>query len=113
MAAGEGIERRELLRRGALASGTVAALWTLPRVVEQEYGDPIPIPPGARSVEAGLTAFTAKWQAAGPIVRLTRFGPFLSDKVFNCRVAGSARAYILRLGTAGGELTPGIDPFRH
>src|SRR5207248_8345450 len=37
----------------------------------------------------------------------------LSDKVFNCRVAGTERAYILRLGTAGAVLAPGIDPDRH
>ena len=93
MSAADGIERRELLRRSALAGGTVAALWALPRVVQDAYGAPIEIPRGARSVEAGLATFTARWQAAGPIVRLTRFGPFLSDKVFNCRVAGSERAY--------------------
>ena len=109
----EGLRRRELLQRSAAASGAVASLWAVPRLVREAYGDPIPIPPAARSVEGGLAAFAARWQGAGPVVRVTRFGPYLSDKVFNCRVAGTERAYVLRLGTAGGELTPGIDPFRH
>src|SRR5438067_802304 len=109
----QGLERRELFKRGALASGAFASLWALPRVVREAYGDPIPIPPEARSVEAGLAAFVAKWQGAGPVIKLTRFGPYLSDKVFNCHVAGTPRAYTLRLGTAGGEVAPGIDPYRH
>jgi 2-methylcitrate dehydratase PrpD len=71
------------------------------------------VPNAARSVEGGLTLFAAKWETFGPVVRLTRFGPFLSDKLFNCRVAGQPRNYVLRLGTAGATLSPGLDPFRH
>jgi 2-methylcitrate dehydratase PrpD len=108
-----GLPRREFLRRGAITGGALAGLGALPVLVREAYGDPIPVPPGARSVEAGLTAFVTRWEAAGPAVRLTRFGPFLSDKIFNCRVAGTPRSYILRLGTAGATLNPGIDPFRH
>ena len=99
MSTADGLARRELFKRGAVAGGAFAGLWALPRVVGDAYGDPIPIPPGARSVEAGLAAFAAKWELAGPIVRLTRFGPYLSDKIFNCRVAGTPRAYTLRLGS--------------
>jgi 2-methylcitrate dehydratase PrpD len=47
------------------------------------------------------------------VLALTRFAPFICDKVFNCHVADQARSYVLRLGTAGAALTPGIDPYRH
>lgn len=107
------LRRRELLVRGAAASGALAGLAALPATVREAYGEPIPVPEGARSVEGGLTAFTTRWEIAGPAVRLTRFGPFLSDKIFNCRVADQPRSYVLRLGTAGATLTPGVDPFRH
>ena len=79
--------RREFLAGGAAVGGAVAGLWALPHVVREAYGAPIQAPAGARSFEAGLSAFAAKWEAAGPAVRLTRFGPFLSDKIFNCRIA--------------------------
>jgi 2-methylcitrate dehydratase PrpD len=110
---GEGLVRRDFLKAGAAAGGAVAGLWALPHVVREAYGAPIPVPEGARNVEAGLHAFAAKWEVAGPAVRLTRFGPFLSDKIFNCRVADTPRAYVLRLGTAGATVSAGIDPFRH
>jgi 2-methylcitrate dehydratase PrpD len=111
--AGNGLRRREFLERSALTGGAVAGLWALPGVVREAYGEPLPVPREARSVEAGLALFVARWEAAGPAVRLTRFGQFLSDKVFNCRVADQPRSYVLRLGTAGAALSPGIDPFRH
>src|SRR5947207_1984426 len=60
MEAGQGLERRELFRRGAVAGGAFASLWALPKLVKDAYGDPIPIPPEARSVEAGLTAVVAR-----------------------------------------------------
>jgi 2-methylcitrate dehydratase PrpD len=109
----DGLVRRDFLKAGAAVGGAVAGLWALPQVARQAYGDPIPVPESARNVEAGLNAFAAKWEAAGPAVRLTRFGPFLSDKIFNCRVADQPRSYILRLGTVGATVTPGFDPFRH
>jgi 2-methylcitrate dehydratase PrpD len=108
-----GLRRRELLARGAAAGGALAGLAALPLTVRETYGAPIPVPGGARSVEGGLARFAAFWEFAGPAVRLTRFGPFLSDKIFNCRVADQPRSYVLRLGTAGATLTPGVDPFRH
>ena len=107
------LRRRELLVRGAAASGALAGLVAIPATVREAYGAPVPVPEGARSVEGGLTAFASRWEVAGPAVRLTRFGPFLSDKIFNCRVADTPRSYVLRLGTAGATLTAGIDPFRH
>jgi 2-methylcitrate dehydratase PrpD len=109
----EGLRRRELLVHGAATSGALAALAALPATVREAYGDPVPIPEGARSVEGGLARFVEFWEVAGPAVRLTRFGPFLSDKIFNCRVADTPRSYVLRLGSVAATLSPGIDPFRH
>ena len=110
---GNGLLRRDFLKRSAVAGGAFAGALALPTLVREAYGDPIPIPHAARSVEGGLAAFAAKWQGAGPAVKLTRFGDFLSDKTFNCRVAGTPRSYVLILGTAGATLSPGVDPQRH
>ena len=112
-AAVDGLPRREFLKRGAIAGGAFGGAWALPALIRDAYGDPIPIPHAARSVEGGLAAFAARWQVAGPAVKLTRFGDFLSDKTFNCRVAGTPRSYVLKLGTVGATLNPGIDPQRH
>src|SRR5919198_1596406 len=105
-----GLPRREFLRRGAVLGGGLAAL---PVLVRAAYGDPIPIPPAARNFEAGLAAFAAKWEGAAPVIAVTRFGQFVSNKIFNCRIADSPRSQTLRLGTAGATVTPGIDLFRH
>jgi 2-methylcitrate dehydratase PrpD len=108
-----GLRRREFLKRGAVAGGALAGMSGIPTLVREAYGDPVPVPTAARSVEAGLAAFAARWQGAGPAVKLTRFGDFLSDKTFNCRVAGTPRSYVLTLGTAGATVSPGTDPQRH
>src|SRR5207245_8727571 len=104
--------RRSLLRgaRG-LAGATLAARFAAS--TRSVLGAPIHVPGEARSVEAGLAAYVAKWEAAGPAILLTRFGRFLNSKIFNCRVAGQPRSYILNLGLAGGALAPGIDPYAH
>src|SRR2546423_12098481 len=88
-----GLIRRDFLNRSAAPGGAVAGLWSIPQLVREAYGDPVPVPKESRNVEAGLQAFAARWDVAGPVVRLTRFGPFLSDKIFNCRVAGQPRNY--------------------
>jgi 2-methylcitrate dehydratase PrpD len=108
-----GLRRREFLKRGAVAGGALAGMSGIPALVRDAYGDPISVPTGARSVEAGLAAFVARWQGAGPAVKLTRFGDFLSDKTFNCRVADTPRSYVVKLGTVGATLSPGTDPQRH
>jgi len=79
----------------------------------EALGDPIVVPEETRTVEAGLAAFAAKWEVAGPVILLTRFGRFLSNKIFNCRVADTTRSWVLNLGAAGATLTPGIDPYAH
>ena len=91
----------------------MSGLALLPSLARRSYDGPVPVPPTARSVEAGLSGFVARWAAAGPVLALTRFAPFICDKVFNCRVADQARSYVLRLGTAGGAVSPGADPYRH
>jgi len=108
-----GVPRREFLRQGALTGGGMTGLALLPSLARRSYDGPVPVPPTARSVEAGLSGFVARWAAAGPVLALTRFAPFICDKVFNCRVADQARSYVLRLGTAGGAVSPGADPYRH
>ena len=109
----DGIVRRELFRRGAVAGGGMAGLWAASHVVREAYGPPPAVAQQARSVEAGLTAFAARWQGVGAVIAVTRFGQFVSDKVFNCRVADQPRSWVLRLGSGAATLTPGIDPFRH
>ena len=112
-AAGTRFLRRDFLKLSAATSGALAGIWAVPAAVREAYGEPIVVPPEARSFEGGLQVFAARWAAAGPVVRVTRFGQFLSDKVFNCRVSGEPRSFVLRLGTAGATVNPGVDPFRH
>src|SRR5947209_3821887 len=102
------VSRRSFIKGTmALAAGVAAAAAD----VRTAFGDPpVIVPTAARSVEGGLAAFAARWQAAGPAIALTRFGRFLTNKVFNCRVAGTPRSYVLNLGAAGGTLSPGLDP---
>jgi 2-methylcitrate dehydratase PrpD len=102
------ISRRSFIKGTmALAAGVAAAAAD----VRTAFGEPpVVVPTTARSVEGGLAAFAARWQAAGPAIALTRFGRFLTNKVFNCRVAGTPRSYVLNLGAAGATLSPGLDP---
>ena len=61
---------RDLLRRGAIATGGgLAAIWSIPPLVREAYGNPVPLPAALRSVEGGLGLFTARWQVAGPIIK--------------------------------------------
>ena len=113
MEEGVGFERRELLRRGAIAGGVLGGLAVLPGLVREAYGEPLEVPDEERSFEGGMADFAASWTAAGPVIALSRFGPYLNNKIFNCRVSGQARSFALRLTDAGATLTPGIDPFRH
>jgi 2-methylcitrate dehydratase PrpD len=102
------IDRRSFIKGTmALAAGLAAAAADVRTAFAES---PVVVPRAARSVEGGLAAFTARWEVAGPAIALTRFGRFLSNKVFNCRVAESARSYMLTLGTAGATLSPGLDP---
>lgn len=106
------LSRRTFMKGSAgLAAATLAARFgASTRAV---LGAPVHIPEETRTVEAGLAAFIATWEVAAPVILLTRFGRFLNAKVFNCRVAGQPRSYVLNLGLAGGTLTPGIDPYAH
>jgi 2-methylcitrate dehydratase PrpD len=108
-----GLDRRAFIARGAAASGGLAALMAAPGIVREAYGEPLPVPDETRSVEAGLTLFTQRWQGVGAVIAVTRFGQFVTDKVFNCRVADQPRSYVLRIGSGTATLNPGIDPFRH
>ena len=103
--------RRAFLKRSGLVGGALFSASLFGKAVKDVYGDPIVIPKETRSVEAGLAAFTAKWIAAGPVIVLTRFGRFLSNKVFNVRIADDPRTYNLTLGAAGAAVAPGLNPF--
>ena len=106
------VSRRTFLKGSAgLAAATLAARFAAS--TRAALGAPIEIPEQARTVEAGLAAFTAKWEAAGPAILLTRFGRFLNAKIFNLRVAGGPRSYALNLGPAGAVIAPGVDPYAH
>lgn len=109
---GMSLSRRGFLKGSAGVAGGVFAA-RLAASTRAALGEPIVVPEAARTVEAGLEAFAAKFSVAGPAILLTRFGRFLSNKIFNCRVAGTPRSYVLNLGTAGATVAPGIDPYAH
>src|SRR5207244_4482791 len=99
--------------RGAAGTAASALAVRLALRAREALGAPIVVPEDTRTVEAGLAAFAAKWEVAGPVILLSRFGRFLSNKIFNCRIADTTRSYVLNLGAAGATLTPGLDPYAH
>src|SRR5437867_10528797 len=107
--------RRTFLKGTTAVAGTLASLSAFGKLVAEAFAQTPTFagPTAARTPEAGLTAFVAKWQAAGPAIVLTRFGRFLSNRIFNCHVAGTPRAYNLFLGAAGATLAPGTSPSAH
>ena len=106
------LSRRTFLKGSAgLAATTLAARFAAS--TRAVLGAPVRVPEEARTVEAGLAAFTAKWEAVGAAILLTRFGRFLNAKIFNVRVAGQPRSYALNLGVAGAAVRPGLDPYAH
>lgn len=117
-------DRRSLLQGlGGLGALTVLGREAAERAAGRD--DATAVPEEARTVEAGLELFASKWGAGGPVITATRFGRFLTDKTFNCRVVLDAtdedgdgspdpsRAYTLTLGTAGATVTPGATPTAH
>ena len=56
----DGLPRREFLKRSAIAGGAFGGAWALPALIREAYGDPVPIPHAARSVEGGLAAFAGR-----------------------------------------------------
>ena len=64
------------------------------------------VPEAARTVEGGLSLFTAKWNAVGGVITNTQqFGAYLSGKTFNLYVADDGRAYRLELGPRAAPAT--------
>ena len=106
--------RRSFLKGTTAVAGTLASLSSFGKLVAEAFAQTpsLPVPEEARTPEAGLAAFVAKWQAAGPAIVLTRFGRFLSNRIFNCHVGGTPRAYNLFLGAAGATLALGRTPRR-
>lgn len=105
------LDRRSFLKSGGAVGGMLLSASLFGKAVKEAYGEPVVVPKATRTIEGGLAAFAAKWQAAGPVIVLTRFGRFLSNKVFNIRVAEDARSYNLTLGAAGATVAPGPNPF--
>src|SRR5438093_2598211 len=108
---GAAFGRRTFLKGTTAVAGTLASLSAFGQLVTEAFAQTptFPVPAAARTPEGGLAAFVAKWQAAGPAIVLTRFGRFLSNRIFNCHVAGTPRAYNLFLGAAGATLAPGTN----
>ena len=106
------MDRRDFLKLSAAAGG-MAALWAAPVLVREAYGQTVPIPKEARSFEAGLNVFAARWEGVSAVIYATRYGQYVTNKVFNCRIAGSPRSQILRIGPGAATVTPGVDPFAH
>src|SRR5436309_6249694 len=107
--------RRAFLKGTSAVAGTLASPAAFGKLVAEASAQTtsLPVPESLRTPEAGLAAFVAKWQAAGPAIVLTRFGRFLSNRIFNCHVAGTPRAYNMFLGAAGATLAPGTNPSAH
>jgi len=109
------VDRRTILQ-GIAGAGPLAAL---AREAEAQPGDDATqVPEDARSVEAGLELFVAKWEAGGPAITTGRFGRYLQGNVYNIYVAADGaedpRAYRLELGPDGGAtLSPGSSPSPH
>lgn len=105
------IGRRAFLKGSGLVGGALVSASLFGKAVKEVYGEPIVVPKEARTIEGGLAAFVSKWEVAGPAIVLTRFGRFLSNKVFNVSVAEDPRTYALTLGAAGASLAAGPNPF--
>ena len=107
--------RRSFLKGATGLTGALLSLSGFGKVMSEAFAQDtaLEIPKEARNVEAALAGFVSKWEFAGPAILLTRFGRFLSNRIFNCHVAGSPRAYHLILGGAGATLNPGTNPFAH
>jgi 2-methylcitrate dehydratase PrpD len=111
-----GVDRRRFLQGAGGVLATVSAFGeTVAAAAPASDEGPLQgVPEDARSVEAGLESFVAKWEALGPTITSVRFGRYLSGTVINCQVAGTARAYTIELGPEGGAaLTPGKSPNDH
>jgi 2-methylcitrate dehydratase PrpD len=106
------ISRRSFIGASAGLAGVSLAA-SVAASTRNAYGVPVHIPPEARSVAAGLTAFAAKWAGAGPVIFLTRFGRFLNNRIFNCRVGGQTSNFVLTLDVAFATLTVGLNPYAH
>src|SRR5256712_6978402 len=107
--------RRSFLKGTTAVAGTLASLSAFGKLVAEAFAQTpsLPVPEEARTPEAGLAAFVAKWQAARPATRLTRFGRLPSNRIFHCHVAGTPRAYNLFLGAAGATPALGTNPPAH
>ncbi|MGH7818670.1 MAG: hypothetical protein ACREQ9_02765, partial [Candidatus Binatia bacterium] len=114
--ASAGLGRRTFLQGAGGLTGALFSLSAFGKIVSEAFAQSPPppaIPKEARNVEAALAGFVLKWEFAGPAILLTRFGRFLSNRIFNCHVAPTPRAYHLILGGAGATLNPGANPFAH
>lgn len=122
----EEAEQRTFVDRRTVLNGIAGAgpLVALARMAEAQEGgdDATQVPEEARSVEAGLELFVAKWEAAGPAITTGRFGRYLQGNVYNIYVARDGddgsdedpRAYRLELGPDGGaSLSPGPSASPH
>src|SRR5438094_302307 len=78
---GAAFGRRTFLKGTNAVAGTLASLSAFGKLVAEAFAQTptFPVPEAARTPEAGLAAFVAKWQAAGPAIVLTRFGRFLAN----------------------------------
>src|SRR5947199_10867365 len=87
--------RRSFLKGTTAVAGTLASLSAFGKLVAETFAQrpSLPVPEEARTPDAGLAAFVAKWHAAWPAIVLTCFGRFLLNLIFNFHVHCPPRAY--------------------
>lgn len=106
------INRRSVLRSGGVLASLAAFGGMVGEAAAAEDRDEVP--EEARTVEAGLEAFAAKWEAAGPYIVNTKFGHYVSGTTINVDVVNAPRVYAVEFGPEGGvAVSPGRDPRDH
>lgn len=110
---GDRVSRRSVLRSGGALASLAAFGQEVTELAQAGPGDD-GVPTEARTIEAGLEAFAAKWDVLGGYIANTKFGRYVANTTINVDVADDPRAYAVELGPEGGAVVAaGKDPRAH